>query len=175
MPGCCSTVVFIPSVEKIKEGAIVPDFPEKLMESAPHIPTIIGYNDREGILLFLCKWAYVIESLKLRKVVTANFLRSNLPAAQIPRCLDLLLNDLSIVVKNNFHLDESQQNDLLARIKEFYFKSEVASPQSVAQILDVNTFFFVANTNLKTSHFAFLHFSYSRIYISSNFTKPSIT
>ena len=52
-PGRCQTVVFIPSIEKIKEGAFLPDSPEKLMESAPHIPSIIGFTDQEGLLMFI--------------------------------------------------------------------------------------------------------------------------
>jgi len=52
-PGCCSTLAFVPSVEKIKENALLPDFPENLMKFAPRLPTIIGYNDLEGLLVFL--------------------------------------------------------------------------------------------------------------------------
>ena len=52
-PGCCANVIFIPSVEKIQDGAILPDFPEKLMESATPIPTIVGFTDQEGLLYYL--------------------------------------------------------------------------------------------------------------------------
>lgn len=53
-PGRCQAGVFIPSVEKMKKGAFLPDFPETLMKSAVPIPTIVGHNDQEGSILYLC-------------------------------------------------------------------------------------------------------------------------
>jgi len=53
--------------------------------------------------------------------------------------MELLLNDLSIAVKNNFHLNESEQAELLAKIKEFYFQNKNITPECMTQVVDVST------------------------------------
>lgn len=52
-PGSCFSYPFIPSVEKIKDGAFLPDCPEKLIKSATPMPTIIGFNDQDGLLVYI--------------------------------------------------------------------------------------------------------------------------
>jgi len=60
-------------------------------------------------------------------------------SAQTPQYMELLLNDLSIAVKNNFHLNESEQAELLAKIKEFYFQNKNITPECMTQVVDVST------------------------------------
>lgn len=42
-----------PSVEDIKEGAFLPDWPQNLAKIATPVPTIFGVNDKEGLLIFM--------------------------------------------------------------------------------------------------------------------------
>lgn len=53
---------------------------------------------------------------------------------QMPQFMNLLSNDLSIVVKNNFHLNASKQAELLAKIKDFYFKNGTVTQQHVVNV-----------------------------------------
>ena len=48
-----------------------------------------------------------------------------------------ITNDISIIVKNNFSLDESEQGTLAARIKEFYFRNESSSSACIPYLVDV--------------------------------------
>lgn len=43
----------MPSIEKDKQNAVLPDHPEILMKTADPLPLIVGLNDKEGRLALL--------------------------------------------------------------------------------------------------------------------------
>lgn len=61
--------------------------------------------------------------------------------------MNLLLDDLSIVVKNNFRLDDSKQAELLEEIKKVYFQNKPITHGCVPQFIDVQ--YLLENVNRK--------------------------
>ena len=57
--------------------------------------------------------------------------------------MDLLLADISIALKNNFDLEEREQEELLAEVMEFYFKNEPITRDSIPQIVNVGILYFI--------------------------------
>ncbi|XP_065225808.1 esterase FE4-like [Planococcus citri] len=93
-PGRASAVPFAPSVETLKDGAFLPDIPEKLLENVDPIPIIYGVTNKEGILF-----------CKLTSTDT----------------VDKLKTDFSIILRNNFKIHPALVSDLGDKIKKYYF------------------------------------------------------
>ena len=54
--------------------------------------------------------------------------------------MDAVLNDLSIMVKDNFNLEEDEQRELLAEVHQFYFENnKTVIPNSLPHAIDVST------------------------------------
>ncbi|XP_065211403.1 esterase E4-like [Planococcus citri] len=93
-PGRAKAGLFVPSVETVKDGALLPDIPENLLKSVHPIPVICGVTNSEGIL----------------------FIRLTSPDT-----VTKLKTDFSIILSNNFKIDPALVPDLSDKIKKYYF------------------------------------------------------
>ena len=69
----------------------------------------------------------IIEKLNLKYLVFT---------AQQRSCMDFLMRDPFLIIKNNFDLDKTEQIELMAKLKEFYFNNQYV--QESEQIVDVS-------------------------------------
>lgn len=101
-----------PSVEEIKEGAFLPDFPENLCKSATPVPTIFGVNDKEGMLLFV----------EMHK-----------------KLMHKVREDFTLVVTDNFKVDPALVPELSTKIKQFYFGDKEVGMDTAYELIDLYT------------------------------------
>ncbi|XP_065225804.1 esterase FE4-like [Planococcus citri] len=109
-PGRCTTIPFSPSIEEIKEGAFLPDLPQKLQESAEPLPLIYGVNNKEGFLLF---------------------------AALASNIAELIRDDFSLVLKYNFKIDPALLPEVSAKIKKYYFGDKEVGLDTADTLVDL--------------------------------------
>ncbi|XP_065225796.1 esterase E4-like [Planococcus citri] len=102
-----------PSVEAIKDGAFLPDYPCELAKIATPVPAIFGVNDKEGMLLFM--------NVMSRSLIS----RAN--------------DDFSIILKHNFKINERFIPDLSKQIRRFYFGDEAITMENAADMIDLYT------------------------------------
>ncbi|XP_065225809.1 esterase FE4-like [Planococcus citri] len=93
-PGRAGAGLFVPSVETVKDGALLPDIPENLLENVHPIPVICGATNKEGILFTRLTSPDTVAKLKA---------------------------DFSIILSNNFKIDPALVPDLSDKIKKYYF------------------------------------------------------
>ncbi|XP_065214514.1 esterase FE4-like [Planococcus citri] len=110
-PGVCTLTPFMPSVEEIKEGAFLPDSPENLIKTADPLPIIYGLNDKEGIIAIFINFKNIWELLK---------------------------NDFSTVLKNNFKIDQNVLPEISAKVLKYYFgDEEKIGPDAIDQLINL--------------------------------------
>lgn len=51
-PGKCTVYPFLPSIEQIKENAVLPDHPNRLLKNTRRIPVMMGMTEKEGANMF---------------------------------------------------------------------------------------------------------------------------
>lgn len=111
-PGKFPNLPFIPSVEIIKEDAFLPDLPENLLSQAEPIPFLTGFNNKEGLLIFLD-------------------LDSNL--------ICTLVNDFLQVIRQTFKFDETKIANVTQKVEELYGRSEKEKSQKLEQLINLYT------------------------------------
>ncbi|XP_065207263.1 juvenile hormone esterase-like [Planococcus citri] len=78
----CETCLFLPSVEKIKEGAFMYKTPREMMADIRPVPTLLSMNEKEGILAF-CADMFKIIPKKLGKSIREHLWQYNVSADTI--------------------------------------------------------------------------------------------
>ncbi|XP_065225799.1 esterase E4-like [Planococcus citri] len=99
-----------PSVEKIKEGAFLPDYPLNLMKSAVPVPTICGVNNKEGIAVIVGYDNQFIEK------VSKNF---------------------SLFLTDNFPMDPKLVPEASSKIKQLYFEDKQVGMETANVLVDL--------------------------------------
>ncbi|KAM7249331.1 hypothetical protein ACFE04_026195 [Oxalis oulophora] len=117
-PGKGVSLCFVPSIEKDKQNAVLPDHPEILMKTADPLPLIVGLNDKEGRLALL--------------VVAENI-------------METLRKDFTNCVKHDIKCDKEKLTTISNKIKQFYLGEKDVGPDTADAIVDLYSDIFFKN------------------------------
>ncbi|XP_065225811.1 esterase FE4-like [Planococcus citri] len=120
-----SRLVFAPSVEFIREGAMIPDHPTILQQIAPPMPMIWGCTDLEGLLGV---------------------------GVMTKKNLELVMKDASVLLRKYFNIDPIQLNDKTAQVMTQYFHDAHAPRAKIRSLSNLITDIYFYNMEDSLDH-----------------------